>query len=131
MGKRAMIDTTAIYVLLVSSVAWFLAIIDIDKAGIFGSMLYLFAQHERGKAYDSLAYSIPVLSLFGYTGSWVVTHIIVVDFYTTASSGMTQFMSAVFGFIAYDAILMMAGKTESMVKAITDMLVQALKRKIK
>jgi hypothetical protein len=130
LNRKASTDVAAIWTILVPVFAWLVSVVAPEKAGIVGAMVYLFAQHELGNLKDRLVYSVPLLVFFGYLGSWVVTHVISVDLYSSASPGMIQFMSAIFGFLSYDTIMLFTGNTTSVIQTLSSFVWGITKKKV-
>ena len=125
--RKATVELSAILMILATFGGYVLAIVEPEKAGLVGGILYLITQHELGKATLRLQ-SIMTVLFMGFAGSWIVTHVIVIDFYTSASLGTTQFMSAVFGFLAYDTLLMFGKNTDSVIGYFKDVVKSKINR---
>lgn len=111
--RKAEVNIMALYGVLMSAAGIIVNFVAPQVAGLLGGVMYLIVRHESKTANFTLR-SLLIVSLMGYTGSWVVMGLVPI-YYEDTPEKLLQTFSFITGFMMYDFYMMWGQNTKSVI----------------
>jgi len=126
--RRAEASSIGLLAIIISGCLYVVSELSIERISIIAALLYLISQHELNRVSEktTIGYlkNILIVVIIGFSGGWFVTNILVIDILPDTTDSAKKLLQATFGFLSYEALLLLGGNAKSIARRIMDTIIE-------